>query len=158
MVHLEMSYLTQSKFPTTMIRDAWFYFGFSLESQTNLVLFHSFAWKPGKLGYIPIFRLKARQTWLYFGLPLESQANLVLSRSSAWKPGKLGYIPVFCLKARQTWLYFGLPLESQANLVSQTFTIFLLTWTYPWLPFFFCPSPPIWVLVWLVLQPRRPIK
>ena len=121
-----------------------------------MILFRSSAWKQGKLGYILVFRLKARQTWLYFDLPLESQANLVLFRFSAWKLGKLGYIsvfrlkarqtcfvPVFRLKVRQTWLYSGLPLESQANLVAQTFTIFLLTWTYLWLPVFFFSHHPL---------------
>ena len=54
---------------------------FTLESQSNLVLFRSYTWKPVKLGSVPVLHLKASQTcssnfiiclftWTYPSLPV----------------------------------------------------------------------------------------
>ena len=120
----------------------WFCSGLTLESQSTLALFWSYTWKPINLGFVPVLHLKASHTWFCSGLTLESQSHLVLFRSYAWKLVTLGSVPVLHLKASHIWFCFA---------------ICLLTWTYPWLPFFLSSSP-TWVPAWLVLQSRWPIK
>ena len=71
-----------------------FYFGLTLESQLNLVLFRSYTWKPVKLGSVPVWYLKASQTCslnfyhmsIYLDLPFTASlvALLTLPRISTW--------------------------------------------------------------------------
>ena len=62
----------------------WFCSSLTFESQSNLILFRSYTWKPVKLGSVPVLHLKAGQTcnfnfviclltWTYPSLPAWSR-------------------------------------------------------------------------------------